>query len=263
MPFGQWKFRPKSTALKETMFLTHSLLLGSAMHWAATMMYLSIASFINGCHSQRVATAVCKALNPDGFVTHRGNSTGMYHMEPKPNDDVSRVGPSFRFGKAVKALFDCLVLVESMITKRLGGAPFGQVMRYTQHLFLKGSGSAALLNRTTLLLINSINGVVVRVISAKWVMEGSKALFRDFITKNLLPWVTCLTAACSALNIEVVEGDAFLGRGAFGRVFKVKRVGQDGDVLALKIVETISVGRLFHEEDALVRAQNTGLAIDT
>ncbi|KAF4143256.1 hypothetical protein GN958_ATG07617 [Phytophthora infestans] len=92
-------------------------------------------------------------------------------------------------------------------------------------------------------------------------MEGSKALFRDFITKKKSPWATRLTAACSSLNTEVVEGDTFLGRGAFGRVFKVKRVGQDGDVLALKIVEKISVGRLFLEYDALVRAQYTGLAI--
>ncbi|GMF33009.1 unnamed protein product [Phytophthora lilii] len=197
------------------------------------------------------------ALKPDGFVTHRG----MYHMEPEPNDDVSRVGNSFRFGKADKALFDCLVLFESSITNHLGWAPFGQVVRYMQHLFPRGLGSTVLFNRTTFWLINSINGVVVRGITATWVMEGSKALFRDFITKNLSPWVTRLTAACSALNVEVVEGDAFLGRGAFGRVFKVKRKGQDGDVLALKIVEMSSVGRLFQEEDALVRAQHTGLTI--
>ncbi|KAK1942501.1 hypothetical protein P3T76_006000 [Phytophthora citrophthora] len=92
-------------------------------------------------------------------------------------------------------------------------------------------------------------------------MEGSKVLLRDFITKNLSPWVTRLTAACSALNVEVVEGDAFLSRGAFGRVFKVKRLGQDGDELALKIVEMSSAGRLFQEVKALKLAQQTGLTI--
>ncbi|KAF4143371.1 hypothetical protein GN958_ATG07437 [Phytophthora infestans] len=194
---------------------------------------------------------------PDGFVTHRG----MYHKEPEPNDGVSRAGTSFRFGKAIKALFDCLVLFESNITEDLEGAPFGQVMQYIQHVFPKGSGNAVLFDRTAFWLIKSINGVVARVINATWVMGGSKALFRDFITENLSPWVTRLTAACSALNVEVVEGDAFLGRGAFGRVFKVKRVGQDGDVLALKIVEKISIGRLFLEYDALGRAKYTGWAI--
>ncbi|KAF4147543.1 hypothetical protein GN958_ATG03262 [Phytophthora infestans] len=164
---------------------------------------------------------------------------------PVPNDDVSRVGTSFRFGTAIKALFDCLVLFESKITKDLEGAPFGQVVRYTQHLFPKGPGSAVLFNRKLFWLIESINSAVVRVTEAAWVMEGSKALFRDFITKNLSPWVTRLTAACSTLNVEVVEGDAFLRHGAFGRVFKVKRVGQDGDVLALKIVEKFSIRRLL------------------
>ncbi|GMF25319.1 unnamed protein product [Phytophthora lilii] len=48
-----------------------------------------------------------------------------------------------------------------------------------------------------------LDGVVVNVITATWVMEGSKALLRDFITKNLSPWVARLTAACSALNVEV------------------------------------------------------------
>ena len=56
----------------------------------------------------------------------------------------------------------------------------------------------------------------------------------------------------------VVEGDAFLGRGAFGRVFKVRR-GQE--VFALKIVEGDSIGRLYQEEGALARAQHTGLMI--
>lgn len=101
----------------------------------------------------------------------------------------------------------------------------------------------------------------MHVTIAKWVMAGSKALFREFIVNNLSPWVARLTAACSALNVEVVEGDAFLGRGAFGRVFKVKRVGQDGEVLALKIVETDSVGRMCTELNALRSAERTGLTI--
>ncbi|KAK1933727.1 hypothetical protein P3T76_011941 [Phytophthora citrophthora] len=196
-------------------------------------------------------------LKPDGFVTHRG----MYCKEDEPNDTVIRKGASFRFGKAVKELFDCLILFESKITKSLNGEPFGQVVRYVEHLFPKDEGSVVLFNRTEFWLINCLGGVVARVIKAKWVMEGSKVLLRDFITKNLSPWVTRLTAACSALKVEVVEGEAFLGRGAFGRVFKVKRLGQDGDELALKIVDMSSAGRLFQEVKALQLAQRTSLTI--
>ncbi|KAL3665274.1 hypothetical protein V7S43_009902 [Phytophthora oleae] len=71
-------------------------------------------------------------------------------------------------------------------------------------------------------------------------------------------WVTRLTNACSSLGVDVVEGDTFLGRGAFGRVFKVTR---NGEVLALKIVEQDSVGRLYDEEQALTNAQDSSLTV--
>ncbi|DAZ99645.1 TPA: hypothetical protein N0F65_001882 [Lagenidium giganteum] len=67
----------------------------------------------------------------------------------------------------------------------------------------------------------------------KPVNNGSKSLFQNFITDNVSPWVARLTLACSCLGVDVVEGDAFLGRGAHGRVFK----GGCG----LKIVEKCSV----------------------
>ncbi|EEY54048.1 Crinkler (CRN) family protein, partial [Phytophthora infestans T30-4] len=74
-------------------------------------------------------------LKLDGFVTHRG----MYQMMSAPNDAVSRVGTSFRFGTATKTLPDFIILFESKITKDLGGASFGQVVRYMQHLFPDGT----------------------------------------------------------------------------------------------------------------------------
>ncbi|ETO83695.1 hypothetical protein F444_02326, partial [Phytophthora nicotianae P1976] len=52
-------------------------------------------------------------------------------------------------------------------------------------------------------------------------------------------------------------GDAFLGRGAHGRVFKVIR--REGEVFALKLVEKCSVGHLYQEKKALTCAQRTGL----
>ncbi|KAI9905817.1 hypothetical protein PsorP6_013517 [Peronosclerospora sorghi] len=217
---------------------------------------------VNSEHDEWLRQSTCvninTALKPGGFVTHRG----MYHVEREPDNDVSQMDSTFRGGKAVKALYDCLVLFESKISKRLEGTPFGQVMRYLRHLFPNGIGSAVLFNQTTFWLINSLDGVVIRIITAEWVMQGSKALFRDFVMKNLSPWVQRLTASCSALNVEVVEGDSFLGDGAFGRVFKVKRIGgQEGDVLALKIVDENSDDLLFLEVTALMRAQSTGVVI--
>ncbi|KAE8966323.1 hypothetical protein PR001_g28274 [Phytophthora rubi] len=72
------------------------------------------------------------------------------------------------------------------------------------------------------------------------------------------PWVARVTNACSSLNVAVEEGNAFLGRGGFGRVFKVQ---QDRKELALKIVEVCSVKRLYQEKEALENAQDTKLTV--
>ncbi|KAJ8562040.1 hypothetical protein ON010_g7639 [Phytophthora cinnamomi] len=189
-------------------------------------------------------------LKPDGFATHRG----MFRGKPVPNDGVLR--PSgFRFGAAAEELFDCLILFESKLT--ITEAAFGQVVRYLQNFCPDASASAILFDRRSFWLIKSHRSVVVTVQKAMWANIGSKALFQNFITDNVSPWVKHLTIACLCLGVDVVEGDAFLGRGAHGRVFKVSR--QDGKTFALKIVDKCSVGRLYQEEKALSSAQHTGL----
>ncbi|KAG7375442.1 hypothetical protein PHYPSEUDO_001192 [Phytophthora pseudosyringae] len=191
-------------------------------------------------------------LKPDGFATH----PGMYRDKPAPNDRVKRPD-GFRFGVAEEELFDCLILFESKLN--ITARAFGQVVRYLQNLCPKSSASAILFDRRSFWLIKSHKSVVVKVEKARWVNMGSKSLFQNFITRNISPWVAYLTNACSSLGVDVVEGDAFLGRGAHGRVFKV--TGQGGEVFALKIVAKCSVGRLYQEEEALRNAQHTGLTI--
>ncbi|KAE9014721.1 hypothetical protein PF005_g7035 [Phytophthora fragariae] len=92
-----------------------------------------------------------------------------------------------------------------------------------------------------------------------WATKGSKSLFENFITNHIPPWVARLSLACLCLGVDVVEGDAFLGRGAYGRVFKV--TGRDGEVLALKIAEGCYGGLLYREHKALTTSQRTGLTI--
>ncbi|GMF58727.1 unnamed protein product [Phytophthora fragariaefolia] len=189
-------------------------------------------------------------FKPVGFATHRG----MYRSKPQPKDEVIR--PSeFRFGVAEEELFDCLIIFESKLT--ITDAAFGQVVRYLQNLLPEASASAILFDRRSFWLIKSHNSVVVKVQTAMWTNNGSKSLFKNFISNNVSPWVSRLTLACMCLGVDVVEGDAFLGRGAHGRVFKVIR--QNGGDFALKIVGKCSVGRLYREKEALMRAQHTGL----
>jgi tRNA A-37 threonylcarbamoyl transferase component Bud32 len=152
-------------------------------------------------------------------------------------------------------LYDCLILFESKLT--ITDAAFGQVAQYMQNLLPEEPASAILFDRSSFWLIKSSGSAVVKVEIAKWTDNGSKSLFQNFIEDNVSPWVSQLTIACSCFCVDVMEGDAFLGCGAFGRVFKVIR--QDGEVCALKIVPKRFVARLYQEMRALERAQNTGL----
>ncbi|CAI5719534.1 unnamed protein product [Peronospora farinosa] len=191
-----------------------------------------------------------KHLKPDGFATH----PGMYRVKPEPQDRVHRPD-GFRFGVAEEELFDCLILFESKLS--LSDAAFGQVVKYLQNLCPEASAYAILFDRQSFWLISSYKGYVYRVQKAKWITRGSKSLFQNFICENTSPWVAYLTNACEALHVNVVEGDAFLGRGAYGRVFKV--TGQDGKIFALKIATDVE--RLYRERRALLMAEHTGLTI--
>ncbi|CAI5719689.1 unnamed protein product [Peronospora farinosa] len=167
-----------------------------------------------------------KHLKPDGFATH----PGMYRVKPEPQDRV-HCPDGFRFGVAEEELFDCLILFESKLS--IYNAAFGQVVKYLQNLCPEETAYAILFDRQSFWLISSYKADVYRVQKAKWVDKGSKSLFQNFIC------------------------DAFLGRGAYGRVFKV--TGQDGKIFALKIATDVE--RLYRERRALLMAEHTGLTI--
>jgi tRNA A-37 threonylcarbamoyl transferase component Bud32 len=190
-------------------------------------------------------------LKPDGFATH----CGMFRDKQEPNDKVDRPN-GFRFGVPEQELLDCLVLFEIKLT--ITDAAFGQVVWYLQNLSDKTTACAILLDRCSFWLIKSHKGVVVKVVKSMWANDGSKQLFQNFIIANKPSWISLLTDACNSLSVDVVEGDSFLGLGAHGRVFTVKR-GEE--ILALKIVEKRSIRRLYQEAEALQQAQYTGLTI--
>jgi len=197
--------------------------------------------------SQGTLAGESTRLKPDGFATHRG----MYRTKSEKLLD------GFRFGVPEKKLFDCFILFESRLTAN--DDAFGQVVRYLHHFCPEASANAVLFDRTAFYLFRSHKGVICKVEKAKWAENGSKSFFRDFIAANKSPWITRLTEACKKLAVDVVEGQAFLGCGARGRVFKVKR---GGETFALKIVDDNSIGSLFDEARALTEAQITGLTVE-
>ncbi|KAF0691399.1 hypothetical protein As57867_017295, partial [Aphanomyces stellatus] len=159
--------------------------------------------------SQSTIVSKTTDLKPNGFATH----PGMFRVKPEPNDGVDRPSDyTFRFGVAVEDLFDCLILFESKLD--ITNAAFGQVVRYLQNLCPEASASAILFDRRSFWLISSYKTVIEKVQKVMWIDGGSKSLLHNFIAANVSPFVTGLTKACSSFGVRVVEGDAFLGRGA-------------------------------------------------
>jgi hypothetical protein len=188
-------------------------------------------------------------LKPDGFATHRG----MFCAKPVPNDqDLHQDG--FLYGVAEKDLFDCLILFESTIS--ITDEAFGRVIEYLDQLQPEGTSTAILFDLHSFWLIKCHKSNVVKVVISHWTDKGSKLLFENFIARNVSPWVSYLTNGCNEFKVNVVDGDSYLGCGAFGRVFKVY---QGGETFALKVVEEKFADQLCVEQAAITRAEHTGL----
>jgi tRNA A-37 threonylcarbamoyl transferase component Bud32 len=86
--------------------------------------------------------------------------------------------------------------------------------------------------------------------------NGSERLFLEFIVEALNPWIRLLWSACNVFNVKLLDTDAFLGAGATGRVFKVRR--EDNTMVALKII-TSDLAVLMAESQKMRAAETTGV----
>jgi hypothetical protein len=120
------------------------------------------------------------------------------------------------------------------------------------------SKGCILFDRESFWLISSEMGRVEKVEKSMWVNNGSKSMLQAFLTVSKSPSISKQIEVCNLSNVQVVEGEAFLGHGASGRVFKVTK---DTESLALKIVLEESTNSLHAEYIALENAEHTGLAI--
>jgi tRNA A-37 threonylcarbamoyl transferase component Bud32 len=89
-----------------------------------------------------------------------------------------------------------------------------------------------------------------------WIDNGSERLFLEFIIEALNPWIRLLRSACDVFNVKLLDTDAFLGAGANGRVFKVRR--EDNTIVALKII-TRDLGLQMVESQKMRDAAGTGV----
>lgn len=136
---------------------------------------------------------------------------------------------------------------------------FGEVINYGAHICFGAHGSVAtrliLFDKCMFWLVESVKGAVASVVTSRWLDHGSKRLLHDFVRQPALPKL--LNNACKHFYLTVAS-DSFLGAGAFGFVFRARRM--DGAFVALKIVlnqdNDTNIQRLEAEKERILRAKN-------
>lgn len=92
-------------------------------------------------------------------------------------------------------------------------------------------------DQSELWLVNMSGPLCTSMTKCKWRTPGSVDALKQFLkTYEKNPWTILLDAACQNFEVEVVVGKAFLGLGAFGRVFRVKETNGENREMALKVV---------------------------
>lgn len=193
---------------------------------------------------------------PDMLVCHGG----IYKKRKESNttDETESLRTAdFKFGVLSSwVLRDCISATLEAKTK-INKAAFGEVVNYGRHLSLNHPQPSdvriVLFDRTEFWLVVFAKGVCALVTQCSWTVEGSRKLLKGF-AKASSTWLEVLDSVCSKLDLVIPEGDAFLGYGSFGRVFRVFRAeGRRNaeDALALKIVLGVNSVELEAEAAAL------------
>jgi tRNA A-37 threonylcarbamoyl transferase component Bud32 len=95
------------------------------------------------------------------------------------------------------------------------------------------------------------DGACFNVDKCNWVQQGSRQLLEKFANMRE-PWLCILDAVCLQLGVKPVEGEAFLGFGSYGRVFRVVKKKSSSSSrspqLALKIVCGVSMPLLYEAQ---------------
>ncbi|KAG7349078.1 hypothetical protein IV203_011675 [Nitzschia inconspicua] len=119
--------------------------------------------------------------------------------------------------------------------QNISNSSFGEVIDYGAHIC---HGRHAPIMTHLLMfdkqehwLVEIMKGAVSQVVRCKWTDGGSRTRLKESILQNWL--VEVIDQSCKKFGLTI-ECDSFLGSGAFGYVFKAKRVS-DGKKLALKV----------------------------
>jgi hypothetical protein len=194
---------------------------------------------------------------PDMFICHPAMYT---KQDPWTRaTKIKNRSETDKFGKLSDwALRDCLAATLEAKLKITNQA-IGEAANYGDHI-LAGDyaplyAKLVLFDKTKFLLMVAFSQGHFDFIECTWTTPGSKKLLRDFPVYDN-PWTVLVKEACQKWQLEIARddnGSAWLGKGATGRVFRVKKAGSDKQ-MALKVVEKEKVSQLSIEKEMLRNA---------
>jgi len=198
-------------------------------------------------------------LKPDVFV---GAHTGVYKSRVSETKSVDvqvlrGAQPLARFGPCYWDLRDSVFIGECKLKVKNDGV--GELLNKLGHLdttvHMNARMRGFIFDAEECWLIESIAMKGVTLKRVPWTAGGSEKEIRNFFSWNQ-GW-HAITDMCQRLNVEIVQGEPYLGMGARGRVFRVRRVdGHPEDHHALKVVQAKDQqnvkkehARLMHEAE--------------
>ena len=140
----------------------------------------------------------------------------------------------------------------------------GEVVNYARHIsYHEGSPihtKLLLYDRQQFWQVRAVRGEITSVAKCRWDVAGSRGELERFIKEGRSPWVELLIQACNHWGLDA-EPNSFLGKGAFGRVFKAYRRPESYGrrvLTALKLVLRGDNGggilQLLKEKESMVKA---------
>ena len=178
---------------------------------------------------------------PDNIFCH----TALYNCrKPFTTTDAELLRlrkPTNKYGVLAHwALRDCIDAIGEAKMK-IDNAAFGEMINYARYMSFDKDGpkhtKILLYDKYEFWMLNATLGDIISVRKCQWTSGGSVQELVRFFREGRSHWVRLLVAACDHWNLEA-QNDAFMGKGTFGRVFRVTDQGEGGrrSFKALKLV---------------------------
>lgn len=201
---------------------------------------------------------------PDNIFCHSAIVNRRDPFRTTDPDLISLRRATDRYGILANwGLRDCIdVLGEAKV--KIDNKSFGEVINYARHICYHKDAprhtKLLLYDKSEFWMTRATLGEISSVTRCCWGSPGSRAALLSFFQEGRSPWIILLETACEYWNLEA-QNDSFLGKGTFGRVFKVSHRGEERgrkNFKALKLVLSGNNGSggldLFKEKESLEKA---------